>query len=84
MMVSPYETNNIATEHPEEVARMQAILENEIDSLFVGAISLFLSLMIVLLFLKVKFNYITNHLFKVVSIDLLFFTITLIPQHKIF
>lgn len=31
MMVSPYETNNIATEHPEEVARMQAILENERD-----------------------------------------------------
>lgn len=29
MTVSPYETNNVAAEHPDEVSRMQDILKNE-------------------------------------------------------
>lgn len=31
MTVSPYETNNVATEHPDEVAHMQSILKIERD-----------------------------------------------------
>ena len=29
MTISPYETNNVAAEHPDEVSRMQDILKNE-------------------------------------------------------